>query len=157
MRSSMVPLLLAVCSCAPGPRTQVDQDPPPDRPLSVATPEAFAHLDSLLQPHIAQARATYPEARRRYLSGLPPGHTFFVTIKLHDNVGRGEMVFIAVDSLVQETAFGRIWNEIMTVSGYKLGQAHSVPETEILDWTISRPDGTEEGNFVGQFIDTLYQ
>ena len=25
---------------------------------------------------------------------------------------------------------------------------------EVLDWTISKPDGTEEGNFVGKFLDT---
>lgn len=28
------------------------------------------------------------------------------------------------------------------------------PETDMLDWPITRPDGTEEGNFVGKFLDT---
>ena len=27
-------------------------------------------------------------------------------------------------------------------------------ESDVLDWTISKPDGTEEGNFVGKFLDT---
>ena len=29
-----------------------------------------------------------------------------------------------------------------------------VPELEVLDWTVSKPDGTEDGNFVGKFLDT---
>jgi len=40
------------------------------------------------------------------------------------------------------------------VTGYKHGDTYSFPEADLLDWTISKPDGTEEGNFVGKFLDT---
>lgn len=28
-------------------------------------------------------------------------------------------------------------------------------EKDIIDWLISKPDRSEEGNFVGKFLDTL--
>ena len=28
-------------------------------------------------------------------------------------------------------------------------------EKDILDWLIAKPDGSEEGNFIGKFLDTL--
>jgi hypothetical protein len=41
------------------------------------------------------------------------------------------------------------------VKGYKHGDEYKFPESEVLDWTISKPDGTEEGNFIGKFFDSL--
>jgi hypothetical protein len=29
-----------------------------------------------------------------------------------------------------------------------------VSEAELLDWLITKPDGSEEGNVVGKFLDT---
>ena len=36
------------------------------------------------------------------------------------------------------------------------GQALSVAEADVVDWTIARPDGTEEGNWMGRFIDGIH-
>jgi hypothetical protein len=33
-------------------------------------------------------------------------------------------------------------------------QSITVPESEVLDWTIARPDGSEEGNFIGKYLDS---
>ncbi len=33
-------------------------------------------------------------------------------------------------------------------------QEYSFNEDELLDWLISKPDGSEEGNVVGKFLDT---
>lgn len=52
------------------------------------------------------------------------------------------------------SAYGRIWNEIQVVEGYRLRDRYVVAEAEIIDWMISRPNGTEEGNVVGKFLDT---
>lgn len=49
---------------------------------------------------------------------------------------------------------GIIANQIVVVNGYSRGQKYSVKEPDILDWLISKPDGSEEGNFVGKFLDT---
>jgi len=49
---------------------------------------------------------------------------------------------------------GLIWSDIELLSGYKRGDSYAFPEGKLMDWTISKPDGTEEGNFVGRFLDT---
>ncbi|HEX7336082.1 MAG TPA: hypothetical protein VF252_02645 [Gemmatimonadales bacterium] len=115
--------------------------------------EQRQRLEAALTPYVAQARATFPNAKARYLRGLPAGQSFFVTIKLRDQAGRSEMVFLAVDSLARDI-FGRIWNQIHVVHGYRLRDRHAVAEHEVLDWLITKPDGSEEGNVVGKFLDT---
>jgi hypothetical protein len=39
------------------------------------------------------------------------------------------------------------------VEGYGYGKELSVPEEEIVDWVITKPDGGEEGNLIGTYID----
>ena len=126
---------------------------PRDKPVG-AESAAVAHLDSAMQPYIAKARATYPAAKARYLAGLPAGQSFFLTTRVTDATGRWEQVFIAVDSIRGATVFGRIWSQVAIVQGYRLRQPYSFPESQLIDWLITKPDGTEEGNFVGKFLDT---
>jgi hypothetical protein len=60
-----------------------------------------------------------------------------------------------VDSIRDERIHGRIARNIQFVRGYRRGQAHTLRIPELLDWTVLRPDGTEEGNRVGNFLDSL--
>jgi hypothetical protein len=60
---------------------------------------------------------------------------------------------VLVTSIRSGRISGRIANEILAVSGYREGDAHTFPEGEVIDWLITRPDGTEEGNVVGKFLD----
>ena len=64
-----------------------------------------------------------------------------------------EQAFVAVDRISNGTIEGRIWSAINLVSGYKYRDAIRVKEKNIIDWLISKPDGSEEGNFVGRFLD----
>ena len=107
-----------------------------------------------MKPYVAQARATYPAAKQRFLSGLPTGSAFFLTVRLTDPQERIEQVFIKVDKIENDRVTGKIWSDIKRVSGYSLGQTYEFPEQDLLDWLISNSDGTEEGNFVGKFLDT---
>lgn len=111
-------------------------------------------MEAAVAPYVAQARSTYPAAKARYLAELPPRESFFVTVKLQDSLGHSEMAFLAVDSLARDSIYGRIWNQIYVVRGYHLRDRHAVREAEILDWLITKPDGSEEGNVVGKFLDT---
>jgi hypothetical protein len=107
-----------------------------------------------MEPYIAKARATYPAAKARFQQGLPPRHTFFVTTRLRDERGAVEQVFVAVDSIVQDLVSGRIWSEIGGVRGFVRGQPYSFPESDLIDWMVARPDGTEDGNVVGVFLES---
>jgi hypothetical protein len=88
------------------------------------------------------------------LAGLPAGQSFFVTTRIHDRHGRLEQVFVAVHEISDSVIGGLIWSEIGVVEGYALGQPYSFEESKLLDWLIAHPDGSEEGNFVGKFLDS---
>ena len=134
---------------------QLAPNAPQDKPQALQEAQ-FAAFERAISPHVAKARATYPQARQRYLNGLPRGHTFFVTTRLHDKQGRWEQAFIQVLSIADGKIHGRIASELTLVTDLRNGQAYSFPEAELLDWLIAKPDGTEEGNVVGKFLDTYH-
>jgi uncharacterized protein YegJ (DUF2314 family) len=127
---------------------------PKDKPIG-ATAETVSRFEKAVAPYIAEGQRTYPEARKRYLAGLPPKHVFAVMLRLSDDAGRFELVFIWVRKIDVEKREiqGKIANHIDVVHGYHQGQTLTLPESRVLDWTISKPDGTEEGNVVGKFLD----
>ena len=126
---------------------------PKDQPKQLAS-DQLKKFEDAIKPYVEKARQTYPDAKKRFLAGLPPKHVFFITTRLHDSSGKFEQVFIYVKEIKDGTVNGIISSEINTVAGYQRGDKYSFPESELMDWTISKPDGTEEGNFVGKFLDT---
>jgi len=159
--------LLLSAGCASG-RTGQHQEgrlaknAPNDRPVGeregsgAASPhDALVRWRALIRPHSQRALATYSDARQRYLNGLPPGQNFFVTIILRDHAERFEQVFVLVDKIETGVVSGRIASDILAVTGYHRGAQLTFSEAEIVDWLISKPDGAEEGNVVGKFLDTL--
>jgi hypothetical protein len=149
---------MALAGCAPEPRS-VDvrvHEPRPavprDRQVGMSR-EAAAEYDAVIAPFVEEARRTYPEARKRYLAGLPPRHQFFVTTRLRDASNRHEQVFIKVTAVSQGMIEGTIANDIVIIDGYQRGQRHRFPESELMDWLIQMPDGSEDGNLVGRFLD----
>jgi uncharacterized protein YegJ (DUF2314 family) len=117
-----------------------------------------AIYDRAIAPYVAKARATYPGAKKRFLAGLPPGYTFSVWIRLvqlpsKGKRGRFEDVFVTVDTIKNSKVTGRIANIPDNVTNYHEGQQITVPEAEVRNWVIVRPDGSEEGNYVGKFLE----
>jgi hypothetical protein len=129
--------------------------PLPDKPQRAAGEKQINRLLEAEKPYIAKGRATYAAAKKRYLAGLPRGYTFAVRKHLADPGGqRNEEVFVYVDSIKGDKVYGRIASELRVVRSYRQGQCISFPESEVWDWMILHPDGSEEGNYVGKFIDT---
>ena len=127
----------------------------PDKPALVAGKKANDALAKAEAPYIAKGRATYPAAKKRFLAGLPRNYRFEVRKGLADPGGvRYEEVFIEVDAIKDGIVYGRVGSELDVVRSYRQWQRISFPESEVLDWTIVHPDGREEGNYVGKFIDT---
>jgi len=108
-------------------------------------------------PYAQRAKTTYPAAKRRYLAGLPPQQTFFVTTLLRDQHGRFEYVFVVVQRIADQSVTGQIATQVTLLRGYHDGDTITFPEAEVVDWMISKPDGSEEGNLVGKFLDTQSQ
>jgi hypothetical protein len=115
-------------------------------------------LKRAIAPLSAAGRASFPAARARFERGLPSHETFFVSTWLHDSAGRQELVFVAVDSITGTQAAtriaGRIWSPVEVVRGYTYRQPYTFAGDDLVDWMIARPDGSEEGNEVGKFMDT---
>ncbi len=137
----------------PKPEIYVAPNAPKDKPVN-AEASQVERLEAAIKPYIQKAKDSYPQAKARFISGLPPRHTFFVTTRLSDSSKRFEQVFIAVNEIKDGRISGVIASEIHLVSGYRGGDIYSFPESDLIDWTISKPDGTEEGNFVGNFLDS---
>jgi hypothetical protein len=152
MKSLIFTIFSLLCTAALAQEPQLSHDAPQDKPASVAS-DAMAAFEAAIAPHIAEAKQTYPSAKEKFISGLPDGQSFFVTTRLYDASGTFEQVFIAVRSIENGVIAGRIWSDIRRVQGYKHGDSYSFSEGDILDWLITHPDGSEEGNFVGKFLD----
>jgi hypothetical protein len=152
-----IALILSAASGAlaqqPKPEIYIAPNAPKDKPVKTDANQAEL-FEAAIKPYIEKAKNTYPQAKARFLKGLPPKHTFFITTRLRDSLERFEQVFIAVREIKDGQISGVIASEVRLVTGYHEGDAYSFPESELIDWTISKPDGTEEGNFVGNFLDT---
>ena len=155
--STIVRMMLA-CAVLAGPLAAQDPDGAPnarrDQPLTASSGSDAMRMFFAMEPYVAHARASWPEARRRFVAGLPESHTFFVTTRLRDAQGHIEQTFVALDSIANGRVFGRIWSKILVVDGYRLGQPYDFPEGDLIDWMIARPNGTSEGNIVGRFLQT---
>jgi len=137
----------------PGQLAPLAPNAPIDQPKAVKSAEV-RKFEEAINPYVKKARKTYPDAKRRFLAGLPSGQVFFLSTRLSDSTGRWEQVFIEVKEINGGKVKGLIASEIESVSGYAHGDSYTFPESELIDWTISKSDGTEEGNFVGKFLDT---
>jgi hypothetical protein len=145
---------LLLCAAAGAQEPQVAASAPKDKPVAASSADELARA---IAPFVAQARATYPQAKARFLGGLPRGESLFLTTTLVDAQGRVEQVFVAVESIEGHQVVGRIWSQIQLVTGYRFKDRYTFTEDRILDWLITKPDGSEEGNFVGKFLDTYHR
>jgi hypothetical protein len=139
----------AAAQAGPGngkPATTVGQHGPQE------TKELGAYFEELRQPYVEQARKSYPGAKARFTAGLPEGYRFYVTLdfqqdKVHENA------FLLVRAIVDGRITAVVATKLDKVASPRYGEELTFPETEIIDWTIVSPDGKEEGNLIGKFLD----
>ena len=123
-----------------------------DRPVGGRGLSGRQEVERAIEPYVQKARLTYPDAKRRFLAGLPDGAAFFTTVRLRDDVGGIEVVFVQVMTIALDRISGIIESDITAVTGFSKGQPYTFSEDEVLDWTIANSDGTQEGNIVGRFL-----
>lgn len=116
------------------PTGNLSPNAPRDQPVDEIGKARAEEYQVAIAPYVETGRKTYPGAKQRFIAGLPTGTNLFALTNLRDNSGTWEQVFVALASI-------------------KDGEAYSFPEGELLDWVITHPDGTEEGNVVGKFLD----
>ena len=150
-------LALALCLCSATlltaqttPPTQ-DNSTRPDKPVSESNGDS-AKSEASIAPFIEKARVSLPGVKKRYLQGLPAGQILYVTIRLNDSQGRFEQAFVKVNSWSGTIIKGTLSTDMDLIKKFKKGDALTCRDSQIMDWTISKPDGSEEGNFVGKFL-----
>jgi hypothetical protein len=135
---------------------KVDPKPgPPDRPTRLTGADQTANYERMIAPYEKRGRATYPAAKQKFLHGLPPDYRFSVRVRFYDSKNRAhyEDAFVHVDAIKNGKIDGRIVVKMGVVTERKEGERVVIPESEVRDWLILRSDGTEEGNYVGKFLD----
>jgi hypothetical protein len=135
------------------PNPKLSPNAPQDQPVDAKGKAEAEEYRAAIAPYVEKGRKTYPEAKKRYLADLPAGHNFFAVTNLRDGSGTSEQVFVAVAGIEDDRITGRIASDIIGVRGFKNGDAYTFPESELVDWLITHPDGSEEGNVVGKFLD----
>ena len=135
------------------PTPKLSPNAPQDQPVDARGKAENEEYRLAVAPYVEKARKTYPEAKKRYVAGLPAGQNFFTVTDLRDSSGTSEQVFVAVASIKGDRITGRIATDVIGIKGFKNGDPYSFPESELVDWLITYPDGSEEGNVVGKFLD----
>ncbi|WP_139925324.1 hypothetical protein [Hymenobacter sp. DG01] len=101
---------------------------------------------------LKEARRTLPQARQRYLRGLPAGTGFYLTARVLNEAATPEPVVILVDTWQGTHISGRIVR--LAPDGRPTpGATADFEETAVLDWILLRANGAEEGNFLGKYLD----
>jgi hypothetical protein len=130
---------------------------PSDEPKHVEGAQQTSDVDRAIAPYVAKARKTYPTAKKKFLAGLPSKYLFSLTTKLWDRSHtKFEVVFVVADRISDGKVTGHLATHTKQPVGYNFGDSITFPESEVMDWTIVHPDGTEEGNVVGKFLDTYH-
>ena len=152
---ALLALSLSCWACS-GSQKMQEPERPPDVPILVQSKGAEDLLFESFRPAIERARSTLPSATARYLAGLEDGEAFYVTTRLHD-AGRVEQVFIKVERIAEDKYFGTLASDVQLITNYSAGDPLVVDSADVIDWTLAKADGSEDGNFVGKFIDQLQQ
>jgi uncharacterized protein YegJ (DUF2314 family) len=128
----------------------------PNAPQDKPKRAEVSKMEQAIAPYVEQARKSWPEAKKRYLAGLPKGEIFFTTVKLAEG-DRVEQCFVRVTRVQAGKITGTIASDLLSLKKLHNGDVVTFNETELVDWMIAKPDGTEEGNVVGKFLDTWNQ
>ena|SRR5476649_904038 len=146
--------VLSARASAQSTKSKLSPNAPPDRQMFATAQCQWREMVKASEPYVVRARAAYPDAKRRFQSPEAHARPFFVTTRLADSASRHEQVFVSVDSIAGSRVYGTLASQIGLVSGYRTGQPFSMDESELVDWMFANADGSEEGNFVGKFIET---
>jgi uncharacterized protein YegJ (DUF2314 family) len=135
---------------------------PPGEEGNTTPIRRLEEIERLAAPYITKARATYPAAKKRFLAGLPPGHKFVVGLRFFQRDERAgkvvvEEMLVQVERIEKGRIIGRLANAPVVVRNIKYGDTVSRPESEITNWLIEHPDRSEEGNYVGKFLEKHYK
>jgi hypothetical protein len=113
---------------------------------------ALTRSETALADPMREALRTLPQAKKKFLAGLPNGDQFLLSVRV-----------IATDTSFRQASarvlgwHGNTVQALLLPSPDAAGKADptpiSFPETAVIDWTLLRASGREEGNYVGRYLE----
>ena len=118
---------------------------------------ALRRDETALAEPVREALRTLPQAKKKFLAGLPDGDQFLLSVRV-----------IATDTSFWQVSARVLGWHGTTVQALLLPNAAnptgsgepvpvSFPEAAVIDWTVRRASGRQEGNYVGRYADTSRQ
>jgi hypothetical protein len=118
---------------------------------------ALARHQTALAPPLREAQRTLPQAKKRFLAGLPYGDQLLLSVRVQASDTSFREASARVlgwhGSTVQALLLPEEANSASPIEPVPV----SFPETAAVDWTLVRASGREEGNYVGRYVDTSRQ
>jgi len=94
-----------------------------------------------------RAMAEMPEVKQRFGGGLRPGEVLFMKYGFGTPDGDREFMWFAVTGWSGPMVAGQLANEPRQIPTLRLGQEVSIPEGDVFDWMVQRPDGSHDGGY----------
>lgn len=108
--------------------------------------------EALPEAPLREAQRTLARTRHRFARGLPADTHLYLTARLLNEAAVPEPVVVRVASWEAGRVAGHIVRLDATSKPVATAPAE-FEETAALDWSLLRPDGSEEGNYLGKFLD----
>ncbi|HEX8327984.1 MAG TPA: hypothetical protein VF629_10620 [Hymenobacter sp.] len=118
---------------------------------------ALARDETALADPVREALRTLPQAKKRFLAGLPDGDQFLLSVRVITTDTSFRQASARVLGWRGNTIQALLLPAAADPAGPREPLPVSFPETAVLDWTLLRASGREEGNYVGRYIDTARQ
>lgn len=151
-----LPVLLAFtgifAQITPGGR----ESAPKPAPVETRVEEPVRY-QAAIAPYIAASIGTYPDARKRFLAGLPRKTSLIVSVRLDGGGGPPGLATIKVTNIDEKKGliYGRSLADVKGHFGIRQDDDVTLHEADVIDWKITHPDGSVEGDGVGKYIDSL--
>lgn len=118
---------------------------------------ALAREETALADPVREALRTLPQAKKKFLAGLPEGDQFLLSVR----VAASDTSFRQASARVLGWRGNTVQALLLPAAADSATPAEpmpvSFPETAVVDWTLLRASGREEGNYVGRYTDTARQ
>ena len=141
-------------------KTATAQAAPPVVLTAVTAPAgvrpALARDQTALADPVREALRTLPQAKKKFLAGLPIGDQFLLSVR----VAASDTSFRQASARVlgwRGTTVQALLLPATDSSAPTEPTPVSFPETAVVDWTLLRASGREEGNYVGRYNETAAQ
>lgn len=131
-----------------------DTESPIEKPMKTSNAEETSKLDKAMAPYVAKAREGLPAIKKRFGAGIPKDEVLMLTVRVYDPDKKYEQVFVTVQKWTDSEISGNIASDVMGLKTHKMGDEITFKPEDVLDWTVEKSDGSEEGNVVGNFLNT---